>query len=1350
MHLVAGEMERIDDGGSAVDLDQSPGDIVVLSAADTELAAFAAAFASAPEGQSLRLANLMQLTHPYSVDLYLEKTIAKAKLVFIRMMGGVGYWPYGLEAIRALARAGGPQVAVVPGEDRWDPALEAYSTVAPEIAHRLWRYCAEGGAVNVGRALAYARHVVGEGEAPPEPQVLPEVGFYRPREGVVTEALLPGDAGRPVAFLVFYRSVIPGGSTEPVDALIEALDREGIATVAIFASSLKNEAAAAFVEQAVADLKPAIILNATAFAISRPGRPHEPTVLDRAGRPVLQIVFAGTSREAWLQSSRGLGPRDLIMNVVLPEVDGRILTRAVSFKEEIESDGRTDSRIVVYRADRERIAFVAAQAANWVRLAAKTPADRRIALVLSNYPDRDGRLANGVGLDTPESAARIASAMKGAGYALDGFPESGRALMDLLLAGPTNALAKRTTPMSEGSAPSPLPEGEVGPQGRVRVYGLSEEDTYAISGVATAECIQPSPARSLNPHPPASPSTSPSRRGEGTPDSPRASDNAEGILLSLADYQAFHDALPEAVRDGLAERWGAPEADPFFADGAFRLAIHRFGNVVVGIQPARGYGIDPKATYHDPDLVPPHHYLAFHAWLRTQFGVDAIVHVGKHGNLEWLPGKALGLSNACWPEVVLGPTPLIYPFIVNDPGEGAQAKRRASAVVVDHLMPALTRAEAHGAFAEIETLIDEYQLALGADPRRRDHLEREIFDQAVRHGIDRDLGIGGAADPSSALRAIDAHLCEIKELQIRDGLHIFGSSPADEHRLDTLIAIARVPRSGGRPEDGSLHRALAADLGLNGFDPLACDLAADWTGARAEALAGATDAPWRTNGDTVERIEILAKAMVATALLLLPPPCGEGRGGEMPGQEPVSEGSPSLQLSPARGERALPAPGPNTTPVLDWMIGELAPSVDRCGPEEIAAVLTALDGRFVPPGPSGAPSRGRPDVLPTGRNFYSVDTRAVPTAAAWRIGKAAAEALVLRYMQDEGEWPRSVAISAWGTANMRTGGDDIAQVLALIGAEPVWESGTGRVTGFRILTLSELKRPRVDVTLRISGMFRDAFPEQIDLIDSAIRAVAARDEPADANPIAASHGAGQDLARIFGSKPGSYGAGLQAMIDEKIWDDRADLADAFLAWSSFAYGGGAEGEAAGDRLKARLAATDAVLHNQDNSEHDILDSDDYYQFQGGLSATIETLKGAAPRLYHGDHSRPENPVVRPLAEEIGRVVRGRAINPKWIAGCMRHGYKGAFEMAATLDYLFAFAATTHAVGDHHFDALYDAYIADDDVRAFIADANEPALAEMADRFLEAMERGLWSPRANSAYQRLAALASRRDARKEFA
>ncbi len=932
------------------------------------------------------------------------------------------------------------------------------------------------------------------------------------------------------------------------------------------------------------------------------------------------------------------------MNVVLPEVDGRLLTRAVSFKVEVARDPRTECRILTYKPVPDRIRFVARQAKAWAKLAETPASERRVAIVLSNYPNRDGRIANGVGLDTPESAARLVAAMREAGYACGAFPASGAVLMERLLAGPTNALAKTT------------PSFRRKPESRVANAVLAALDPGL-------------------------------RRGDEKEE--------RGTLLSLEEYRAFFDTLPRVAQDAVTARWGRPEDDPHFAGGAFRIAAHRFGKLAVGIQPARGYNIDPKGTFHDPDLVPPHSYLAFHAWLRETFRAHAIVQLGKHGNLEWLPGKALGLSTECWPEIALGATPLIYPFIVNDPGEGSQAKRRSSAVIVDHLMPAMTRAETYGPLAEIETLIDEFAAA-GADAQRRAYLRDEILSRSAAAGLDRDLGIASSDDSAETLRALDAHICELKELQIRDGLHVLGESPEGQRRADTLVAIARVPRAGGRPQDASLHRAIAGDLGLAGFDPLDCDLAAEWEGARPDALAAVSEAPWRTNGDTVERIERLAQAVVGD-------------------QGPT---------------------GDRIAAVLRWIEDTLAPALDVSGPAEIVSVLTALDGRFVSPGPSGAPTRGRPEVLPTGRNFYSVDTRAVPTAAAWAIGRKAADAMALRYFQDAGEWPGSIALSAWGTSNMRTGGDDIAQVMALIGAEPVWEAGTGRVTGFKVLSLSELGRPRIDVTLRISGMFRDAFPMQIDLIDSATRAVAALDEPDDANPLR-----GGSVARIFGAKPGSYGAGLQTLIDEGIWESRADIADAFLAWSGYAYGSGVEGADAREALVARLKGADAVLHNQDNREHDILDSDDYYQFQGGLAATIESLKGTAPRLYHGDHSRPEKPVVRTLGEEIARVVRGRAANPKWIAGMMRHGYKGAFEIAATVDYLFAFAATTDAVQHHHFDQLYESYVGDVAVRDFIVANNPPALREMAARFREAIDRGLWRPASNSAYDFLSGLIS---------
>ncbi|HUF56736.1 MAG TPA: cobaltochelatase subunit CobN, partial [Thermohalobaculum sp.] len=722
----------------------------------------------------------------------------------------------------------------------------------------------------------------------------------------------------------------------------------------------------------------------------------------------------------------------------------------------------------------------------------------------------------------------------------------------------------------------------------------------------------------------------------------------------------------------------------------------------------------PKETYHAPDLVPPHAYLAFHFWLRHGFGAHAVVHMGKHGNLEWLPGKAVALSETCFPEVALGPTPHLYPFIVNDPGEGTQAKRRAAAVIVDHLTPPLTRAETYGPLKDLEALVDEYYEAAGVDPRRLAHLRREIRSLTAVSGLDEDAGIRPDMDETEALQRLDAYLCELKESQIRDGLHVFGQSPEGHLERDLAIALVRVPRGDGTGGDASLIRALARDCGIDAeaFDPLDCDLGARFDGPRDPRLAAVSGEPWRTNGDTVERLELLAVELVA------------------------AEAAPSL---------------PHAGPVLETLRRRVLPALRACGPAEMRGLLAGLDGRFLMPGPSGAPTRGRPDVLPTGRNFYSVDSRAVPTPAAWTLGWHSASLLVERYLQDHGDWPRAMVLTAWGTANMRTGGDDIAQGLALIGARPRWDGASRRVTGFEVIPAGHLDRPRVDVTLRVSGFFRDAFPAQIDLFDSAVRAVMALDEPEDVNPLAARYSAdrarleaeGAEDAevragyRVFGSKPGAYGAGLQAMIDERLWERRGDLAEAYLTWGGYAYGRGAEGTAERGLLERRLTAADAVVQNQDNREHDLLDSDDYYQFEGGAAATVEHLSGRAPAVYHNDHSRPEHPVIRSLDEEVGRVVRARVVNPKWLEGVMRHGYKGAFEIAATVDYLFAFAATTHAVKSHHFDLVRAAVLEDERVRSFIAEANPSALREIAARLQEAIDRGLWRPRSNTAPAALA-------------
>ena len=1244
MHLLAAQPGAIEDGADAVDLGQSPGEIVLLSAADTELACFAQAHAGLEDGApTLRLANLMQLGHNLSVDRYAEQVIAGARLVIVRLLGGESYWPYGVERLTDVCAAHGIPIAWLPGDDKPDAGLAGRSTLPPEAAETLWRYCIHGGIDNARNALRYAATLIGRESDWRAPRPVPHAGLYWPGEGVLAleDVMQRWRADAPRAAVVFYRALLQGGSLAPVDALVAALQDAGLDPLPIFVTSLRDKPAAELIGALMRAAEPRIVLNATGFAVSRPGAPQD-TPFAQAGVPVLQAIFAGATERQWAGATRGLSPRDIAMNVALPEVDGRILTRAVAFKTEARFDEATEAPMVVSEPNEERCRFVAALAAAWVRLARTAPAERRVALVLANYPNRDGRIGNGVGLDTPASTVRIMQALREAGYRVENGPVDGAALMARLTAGPTNAADSRAKP----------PEA----------------------------------------------------------------------TLPLADYAHFFNALPAPVQATVAERWGEPEADPFFRQdvGCFALPVVRFGNVVVAIQPARGYNIDPEKSYHDPDLPPPHGYLAFYAWLRTSFDAHAVVHVGKHGNVEWLPGKALALSAECFPEAALGPIPHVYPFIVNDPGEGSQAKRRGAAVIVDHLTPPLTRAGSHGALEELERLVDEFFDAASVDPRRCPPLSARILELAASIGLDQDCGIQAADGSGDALRKLDGYLCEIKEMQIRDGLHIFGEAPEPQRRNELLRAIARSVRGPGAGE-ASLLRALADDLAL-GIDPLAAPLGEPWRGPRPQALTNGV--PWRSTGDTVERLEGLAASLIA-------------------------------------GSRRLPAEWRASTAVMHEVTETIGPALDASADAETAGLLTALDGRFVAPGAAGAPTRGRPDVLPTGRNFYSVDTRQVPTAAAWQLGWASAQLLVEHYAQTHGDWPRAMALSAWGTSNMRTGGDDIAQALALIGARPRWEGPSGRVTGFEIMPLDLLDRPRVDVTLRVSGFFRDAFPGLIDLFDSAVRAVAALDEGADDNPLAAKvaadaaqlaedgapEGRARRLAsyRVFGSKPGAYGAGLQALIDERGWADASDLAQAYVAWGGWAYGAGEGGAAEHALFERRLGAVEAVVQNQDNREHDLLDSDDYYQFEGGLAAAVTVHAGRAPALYHNDHSVPDNPRIRTLADELGRVVRARVTNPKWIAGVMRHGYKGAFEIAATVDYLFAFAATTGAVKDHHFDAVFDAYVADDDVRDFMADANPAALRELAERLLEAQERSLWRPRANHAHALLAAL---RDGRQE--
>lgn len=1268
MHLL--KIEQSGDlyaSGEAVDLGQTSGRIAILTAADSEISLLAeAARTSGLKAGDLRLANLLSLSHPYSIDLYIENTLAKADMIMVRLLGGTAYWSYGVEQLSLLAREKKIPLAIIPGDGRPDPELERLSTLPQGMLARLAAYLDQGGLSNAQALLASLDDIISGMDTAPPPKPLMKAGLYWPGQSPLDMSDMKaiwkdegiGSITAPIAAIVCYRALMQSGQTAPVDALIAALSERGIRALPIFTASLKDPESAGITASLLEQAKAGLILNATSFAVSDPGgkaqlSTRSPGPFGVIEAPVIQIMFSSSTMAQWQDGTAGLNARDLAMNVVLPELDGRIISRAIGFKTPPRKDPLTQAMVSGYTAHPDRAAWVADLSAHWLKLAGKPRDKVKLAIIMANYPNRDGRLANGVGLDTPASALSVLRALDDAGYQIGEIPENTMALMDLITSRPTNS----------------------GHDGRV-------VDAW----------------------------------------------------LPVSDYISHFKALPESVQDIITKRWGKPQDDPMVTaldnELAFALPVVMRGGVSIAIQPSRGYNIDPKASYHSPDLPPPHNYLAFYFWCRHHHQADAIIHLGKHGNLEWLPGKALALDATCMPEICLGPMPHFYPFIVNDPGEGSQAKRRAAAVILDHLTPPMTLADSHGIMAELEASMDEYYEAAGVDQRRGAMLVDDILSQADIAGLANDCGILDGDSNDEKLQKLDNFLCDIKEMQIRSGLHIYGVSAPEEQLADLLTAILRIPRGDGTAENQSILRALARDLLPQDapedeqFDPLTTERALPWLGARPKVLDAIHSDTWRSHADTVERLNLLAANLVA------------GR----------SQPEPNWHQTRQVLENALPT---------------IRLAVEQSPEYELRFLLRGLEGKYIPAGPSGAPTRGRPEVLPTGRNFFSVDTRAVPTPAAWRLGWASASVLIDRYLQDHGNYPEAMVLSVWGTANMRTGGDDLAQALALIGVEPKWDSASRRVTGFNVMPVGVLGRPRVDVTLRASGFFRDAFPAQIALFDKAVQAVARLDEPEQHNPLAArwrrdrddlmAKGKSVDEAerfagfRVFSAMPGAYGAGMQTLIDEGIWSDRKDFAETFLAWGSYAYGdtGGAgegvEGVADKDGLSRRLKATDAVIHNQDNREHDILDSDDYYQFAGGLAATVAVLKGQDVPIYMGDHALAEQPRIRTLGEEISRVVRGRASNPKWINGVMRHGYKGAFEMAATLDYLFAFAATTRQVENHHFDALFEHWVEADDVATFIQTHNPHAWQDILNRFQEALDRGLWQPRRNITPETLARL-----------
>ncbi|UWR69337.1 cobaltochelatase subunit CobN [Phaeobacter inhibens] len=1072
MHVVFRESHGLDESDTPQDLGQTPADLVVLSFSDSDLGAFAAGWHRGKDRlPSLRLANLVALKHPLSVDVYAEQTLEGAKGVLVRLIGGESYWSYGLATLQDMARRKGIALAILPADGREDPRLDELSTLPVSTLRRLQHLCDSGGAVAAQAALAQLSLAAGLYAGPVTGlKSVPQYGCYDPDRGVLAE--LP-EQDKPLVLISFYRSYLTAADTAPVDALIAELRGRGYAAYGVFAASLKAPEAADWLRSTLPDLAPAAIINATAF--SAQGSDGSASPLSTTGCPVFQVALSTARRKDWAEADRGLSPADLAMHVVLPEVDGRIFAGLVSFKAPGKKDPDLQYSRFAHRADLDRVKAAVDRIEGWLRLAQLPNHDKRLALVLSTYPGRDHNLAHAVGLDALASCDEILRELWDQGYVVEPLESTGLRLM------------------------------------------------------------------------------------------------GETLSLPLKDYRTALATLPQDLQDTLTEAWGQPEEDLDCRDGAFHFKALRAGKALIALQPERGEVKTRVDDYHDLDRTPRHAYVAFYMWLRSQS--DALVHIGAHGTLEWLPGKSVALSAACWPEVLTGPLPVAYPFIVNDPGEAAQAKRRIGAVTLGHLPPPLAQTNLPDGMARLESLLDEYSTADGLDPARRDRLIDSIRTEAQGTGVEADLGLTPDSCAAEAITRIDAFVCDIKESQYGEGLHIFGTG--------------------------------------------------------------------------------------------------------------------------------------------------------QCGAEERAGLIAALNGQMVAPGPSGSPYRGRTDVIPTGRNLFTTDPRAVPSRAAQAQGVKLAEELLRRHLQDHGDWPKGLVIDLWGSATMRTAGEEFAMALHLAGLAPKWDEGSERVSGFEVLPLSMLNRPRIDVTLRVSGLFRDVFPGLAQMFEAAAAALAAREESAADNPYLI------ETPRVFGPKPGQYGLSMNPHLDDYTDEARAAAGEAWLNASSHAIDAKGDISDARAALEARLQTTDSFVHLQDLPETDLLVASDYAAHEAGFAAAMARIGQAAPALYHMDATRPDKPQARSLGEEIARVTRARAANPDWATSMMNHGFRGAAEIAATLDHMAAFAHLAQVVQPHLFDLYFEATLGREDLVDFMERENPDALAAMRDRFRALFDAGLWSTRRNS-------------------
>ncbi|MGD6809352.1 MAG: cobaltochelatase subunit CobN [Candidatus Bathyarchaeia archaeon] len=1160
-------------------------------------------------------------------------------IVLVHLMGSSGE----VDRLIAQMKTAGVPCFVSSASPARNRELAKLCTVEPQDYQIILKYLNFGGKNNMANLLLYlANRFTGTSYkvvAPEAPQwegiYHPDLNYFPTLDDYAQKKLV---AGKVTVGLWFNQNHLQGGNTVFVNSLIREIESQGANVIPLFFRGVKDDNLGTkglewlVNNYYIKDGKPLVdvVINALSFSLPLNLTTAEASCafLKRLGVPILKAVLTCNTFTEWQNSLQGLNPVDICRCIALPEFDGDIITVPIAAMEFTETDVTTGAKIIKFQPIPERVNKLVRLSLKWAKLRYTPNKEKKVAIILHNYPPRNDTVGHAFGLDTPASVLNILKRLDAAGYSLKELPGTPQSLIETILDGLTNDRR-----------------------------WLSNQD---LAERAVAK-------------------------------------------ISAKQYTEWFKELPSSTQKAMEQAWGQPPGEIFSHKGDLLVAGIVNGNVFVGLQPPRGFSDDPASIYHSPDLAMPHHYYAYYKWIRDVFKADVIMHVGTHGTLEWLPGKSVGLSDACFPDVTISDLPHIYHYIISNPGEGTQAKRRSYSCIIDHLVPVMNNADSYGELAELEVMLRDYYHAKTYDKEKLPHMQKLIWENVCKAKIDKDLEVtqeAAFADFDEFLEGLHSYIHELSDTQIRDGIHILGEAPTGQQLNNFLCSLTRLS-NGAVP---SLRQSIAE---LKGYDY--DDLLANKGKLRAEG---------KTNGDLLNEISELSLELLKQFNLAN-----------------FKEQNISIII-----QNVLGKPCSKVQQCLSYVSGFLVPAL-AATTDELTNTLSACEGNYVPSGPSGSPTRGMCDVLPTGRNFYSVDPRAVPSMVAWRVGVSMGDTLLERYLKDEGKYPENVGMVVWATDNMRSKGDDVAEILYLMGTKPVWEKTSGRVTGVEVIPVEQLKHPRIDVTVRISGLFRDTFPDVVSLLDDAVRLVSGLTEPADKNYLAKHvlsevekrvvQGENAETVReeasyrIFGARPGTYGCGVNEAIDSKNWKDQKDLANIYVTWGGYAYGRNNFGKSAPDQFKHRLGNVNLTVKNDNTREYDILDSDDWYDAHGGMISAVKTFKGEAPNSYCGDSSDPDRVKVRSTAEETKHVFRSRLLNPKYIESMKRHNYHGAADLSRSMDFVFGWDATVEAVDDWMYEDLAKKYVLDPEMQRWFKEVNPYALQNMTERLLEAIKRGMW-------------------------